>query len=112
MIPWPPLVPHWAQRAGEFTAAARADDCPTVITDVLDTATEEAWEVLLAANSYTDEAEFFFRYGDAPCRLEHTDEGRLVPKRLTTDRLRHRLSQIAWWEKTYKDGLRRLTGAP
>ena len=56
------------------------------------------------ANSHTDASEFLFRYGEHPSRLEHTDEGRLAPRPLTPDRMKHRLTEIAWWERIGKDG--------
>jgi hypothetical protein len=88
---------------GTFTAAAR-DGSPAIELSELDKATTAAWAAVVGANSHTDAADFLFRYGDEPSRLEHTDAGRLIPRPLTVDRMRHRLTEIAWWQKTGKNG--------
>jgi putative DNA primase/helicase len=91
--------------------AARAGS-PQILTNDLYRATNEAWETLLDANSTTDAGEFFFRYGSEPSRFEHDEEGRLIPRVLTPDRMKHRLSTIAWWGFRYGDTIRELPGAP
>lgn len=99
-------------KAGEFTAAAR-EGSPAVDLGELDKATAAAWRAILAANSHTDAAEFLFRHGEQPSRLEHSDDGRLVPRPLTPDRMKHRLTEIARFEKVGKDGTPYdLPGAP
>ena len=92
--------------------AARAEDCPSINITPVDKATKEAWDVILAANDVSSSAEFLFRHGDQPCRLEHADDGHLVPRVLTQDRLVYRLNDIAWWEKTIKEGTHRVRLVP
>lgn len=104
-------VPPWAKSVGAFVAAARAGS-PAIDLTEHDKATVAAWKAILATNSHTDAAEFLFRYGDQPSRLEHTDEGRLVPRPLTVDRMRHRLTEIAVWRKKGQSGPYSLPAAP
>lgn len=104
------MLPPWLKSATGFSAAARAGS-PTIFLDELDKATAEAWDALLAANEQTDASEFVFRYGEQPSRFEHNDEGRLIPRLLTLDRMKHRLSEIAWWKVRSGNKVRALPGA-
>jgi putative DNA primase/helicase len=83
---------------------AAREGSPAIDLGELDKATAKAWDAIVAANSHTDGAEFLFRYGDQPSRLEHTDAGQLVPRPLTADRMRHRLTEIVWWQKKGQGG--------
>ncbi|MGB9618777.1 MAG: toprim domain-containing protein, partial [Armatimonadota bacterium] len=55
--------------------------------------TAECWDAICQANVKPK----FFRYTGIPSRLEKDDEGLLVPRELTTDRLRHELARLAVW---------------
>jgi len=91
--------------------AIRAD-VPTVYVNDHDRATRDAWRVLSAANRDEDATEFIFRYGDAPCRFEYNDEGKLAPGVLNSDRMRLRLNQIANWKRKEGAKVTAMTGAP
>lgn len=104
--------PPWAKRVGGFVAAARAEDCPSINITPVDKATKEGIDAILAANDTSDSEEFVFRYGDHPSRLEYTDSGQLVPSSLNQDRLTVRLNDIAWWEKTIREGTHRIGSVP
>ncbi len=54
---------------------------------------EATWKAILAAN----EPPVIFRFGSAPARIERDDRGTPVIRRLTLDRLQHRIERIAWW---------------
>lgn len=69
----------------------------TIYTDNLTSATDKAWHALQSRNNDKDYSQFFFMYGEQPSRFEHNAVDRIVPVRLTPDRMRHRLSQIASW---------------
>jgi hypothetical protein len=68
---------------------------PTIHSDCQDLriVTAQCWEAIARANIKPR----FFRYTGIPSRLEKDDEGLLVPRELTTDRLRHELARIAVW---------------
>lgn len=90
-----------------------ADERPTILANDLNRGTDQAWRILEQANCETASAEFVFLYGGQPSRFEHNDNNRLVPRTLTPDRMRHRLSRIAVWEKAQKEGKKvRQPGAP
>lgn len=89
------------------------EDAVSIYTNNLDRATAQAWEALKQANAPDNASEFTFRHGDLPSRLEHNDEGRLVPRALTPPRMRYRLTRIAVWLKPAKEEDDRvLPGAP
>jgi putative DNA primase/helicase len=76
---------------------------PITVND-LHEATRLAWQALLEANDDRDAAEFIFRHGDVPSRLEHNDDGRLVPKTLNAARLRYRMNHVVIWERVNQKG--------
>ena len=115
---WVPCRPHAAYL---FTSTRKVtmadawkprDDRAEIWTNDLDRATAEAWNALEAANDAEDSAEFVFRHGDVPSRLEHNDEGRLIPRVLIPTRMRYRLNQVAVWIRQNKEEERQLPGAP
>lgn len=82
----------------------------------LEQATAAAWRAVKRANDPRDPDQFLFRHGDRLCRLEFNDAGRLVPRALTADRMRYRLSEteVATWVTLGKGGeeVPVKTGAP
>jgi len=54
---------------------------------------KKAWEAIKAAN----EPPRLFSYGDVPSRLERNDNGALVVRQLTQDRLRYETARAAEW---------------
>ncbi len=91
---------------------AAREGSPAVSLAELDKATAASWDAIVAANSHTLAADFLFRYGNEPSRLERTDEGRLIPRPLTIDRMRHRLNEIGRWQRDGKNGPYTLAAAP
>jgi len=61
--------------------------------------TNQAWSAIEKANH----PPYLFRYGGVPCRLEHNDNGVLVVRQLTQDRLRYEVARVAEWFK-WTDG--------
>ncbi len=55
--------------------------------------TKHAWSAIEKANH----SPYLFRYGDTPCRLEHNNNGVLVVRQLTQDRLRYEVARVAEW---------------
>jgi hypothetical protein len=74
-----------------------------IFVNELDRATAKAWEALEDSNELDNASEFIFRHGDVPSRLEHNDDGRLIPRELIPSRMRYRLNQIAIWQKPGKE---------
>ena len=68
---------------------------PTIYADCQDLriVTTQCWKAIIRAN----ETPRFFRYTGIPSRLEMDDDSMLVPRELTTDRLRHELARVANW---------------
>ena len=55
--------------------------------------TGKAWSAIAKANK----PPYLFRYGALPCRLEQNENGVLVVRQLTQDRLRNEVSKVAEW---------------
>ncbi|MHB9038632.1 MAG: toprim domain-containing protein [Armatimonadota bacterium] len=55
--------------------------------------TAQCWEAIARANNPPR----FFRYIGIPSRLEKDDDGLLIPRELTPDRMRHELARVANW---------------
>ena len=55
--------------------------------------TAQSWEAICRANDPPK----YFRHTGIPSRLEKDDEGLLVPRELTLDRLRHEMARVANW---------------
>lgn len=68
---------------------------PTICADCQDLriVTAQSWEAICRAN----DPPRYFRYTGIPSRLEKDDEGVLVPRELTPDRLRHEMARVANW---------------
>jgi hypothetical protein len=103
-------VEGWRSVGRVVEAAAKSG--PRVSVEDHDAAARRAWKVLNKANDAEDPANFIFRYGDAPCRFERNDEGKLEPRVLDKDRMRYRLNQVANWERQTQNGRAPLPGAP
>lgn len=74
---------------------AKHNVLPTIHSDCQDLriVTGQCWEAICRANANPR----FFRYTGIPSRLEMDDDGMLVPRELTPDRLRHELARVANW---------------
>lgn len=81
--------------ASEYAMRPLDPGLPTIPADCQDLriVTTQCWEAIIRAN----ENPRFFRYTGIPSRLEMDDDGMLVPRELTTDRLRHELARVANW---------------
>ncbi len=69
--------------------------------------TNQAWSAIEKANH----PPYLFRYGGVPCRLEHNDNGVLVVRQLTQDRLRYEVARVAEWFK-WTDGKKKPAKLP
>ena len=68
-----------SSRPSPFVAMAMQSGVPRVYVNDHDRAAADAWKALKKANRHEDSSDFIFRYGDAPCRFQRNDEGKLVP---------------------------------
>ncbi|MCE5322404.1 hypothetical protein LLG46_03695 [bacterium] len=76
---------HPAASNGLLTIYADCQDLRSV--------TAVCWRAIIYANNPPK----YFRYIGLPSRLEKDDDGTLVPRELTPDRLRHELARVANW---------------
>jgi len=83
------------------TQTRPVEGLPAIRADCQDlrSVTGQCWEAIARANNPPR----YFRYIGLPSRLEKDDDGMLVPRELTPDRLRHELARVANWVSGEQD---------
>jgi hypothetical protein len=98
------VLPDGVLSIGSVVTGMARKGAPTIDVVDHDVATQRAWEEIERSNDFSSAGDFIFRYGELPCRFEHNDLDKLVPRQLTRERMRHRLNQIIRWVRTNGKG--------